>query len=388
MIPLKYTWNSLGRRKLTTGITIMGVALVVFVFAAVLMMAFGIRKTLQSTGLPDNVKILRKSSTAEISSIIPGEDQALIAALPQIAKDTDGKPLTSNEPVVVINLTRNDGATGNITVRGVGPNYGKLHSQVKIIKGRNYHFGLNELIVGEAIVKEFPEAKVGEKIKFAGNEWEIVGEFTTDGSGYDSELWGDGIRLGSAFNRGTTVSTITAKLKAAAEVDALNHSLVKDKRLNAYEAKPEQAYYEEQSEFLSSFIEILGIFVTVIFSFGAMIGATITMYAAVANRTVEIGTLRALGFSRRSVMAAFLMESLLLSLLGGLFGLVLASFLSFVQVSTINFESYSQLSFSFALSPEIVITSLIFSLIMGFVGGFLPSFRAARLNIVNSLRGG
>ncbi len=387
MIPFKYTWHSLGRRKLTTGITVAGVALVAFVFAAVLMMAYGIQRTLQTTGSPNNVKISRSSSTGEISSIIAGEHQPIIATLPQIAKAADGTPLVSNEPVVVINLTRDDGATGNLTVRGVGEKFKELRPQMKIVEGREFKFGVNELIVGDAIASQFPEAAVGKKIKFAGGDWLVVGRFTTEGSGFDSELWGDAKQILSAFNRGTTVSTITAKLRSSADLDALNLALKKDIKLNQYEAKPEPQYYEEQSEMMAMFIRIVGIFVTVIFSFGAMIGATITMYAAVSNRTVEIGTLRALGFSRRSIMFAFLVESLFLSLLGGVIGILLASALSFVQVSTLNFGSFTELSFRFSLSPDIIVTSTIFSLFMGFLGGFLPSFRAARLNIVNALRG-
>ncbi len=387
MIPLKYTVNSLKRRKLTTSITIAGVALVAFVFAAVLMMAYGIEKTLKSTGSPDNIKIVRKSATGEISSLIDGESQSIISTSPLISKSTARKPLISKEPVVLINLTRDDGATGNLTVRGLNEIYKELRPQVRIIEGREFKFGVNELIVGDALVAKFPETEIGKKIKFAGGDWTVVGIFTTDGSGFDSELWGDASQILAAFNRGSTVSTLTTKLVSPDQLDQFNQFLLKDKRLNQYEAKAEQQYYAEQSEGLSLFISIVGIFVTVIFSFGATIGATITMYSAVANRTVEIGTMRALGFSRRSILMAFLIESLFLALLGGVIGLGLASFLSFVKISTLNFSSFSEIAFSFSLSPAIIVTSLIFSLVMGFIGGFLPSFRAARLNIVNALRG-
>ncbi|MCA0389609.1 MAG: FtsX-like permease family protein [Bacteroidetes bacterium] len=387
MIPLKYTVNSLKRRKLTTSITIAGVALVAFVFAAVLMMAYGIEKTLKSTGSPDNIKIVRKSATGEISSLIDGESQSIISTSPLISKSAAGKPLISKEPVVLINLTRDDGATGNLTVRGTNEIYKELRPQVRIIEGREFKFGVNELIVGDALVAKFPETEIGKKIKFAGGDWTVVGIFTTDGSGFDSELWGDASQILAAFNRGSTVSTLTTKLVSPDQLDQFNQFLLKDKRLNQYEAKAEQQYYAEQSEGLSLFISIVGIFVTVIFSFGATIGATITMYSAVANRTVEIGTMRALGFSRRSILMAFLIESLFLALLGGVIGLGLASFLSFVKISTLNFSSFSEIAFSFSLSPAIIISSLIFSLVMGFIGGFLPSFRAARLNIVNALRG-
>ncbi len=387
MIPLKYTINSLKRRKLTTSITIVGVALVAFVFTAVLMMAYGIEKTLQDTGSPDNIKVVRKSATGEISSLIDGDAQSIIATSNMIVKSKEGKPLVSNEPVVLINLTSEEGGTGNLMVRGVNETYKELRPQVKIVDGREFRFGVNELIVGEGLFKKFPDAALGKKIKFAGGDWLVVGVFSTDGSGFDSELWGDAKQILSSFNRGNTVSTMTIKLGSADQLDQFNKFLMKDTRLNMFEAKAEQQYYAEQSEAMSMFISIVGIFVTVIFSFGATIGATITMYSAVANRTVEIGTLRALGFSRRSILSAFLIESLFLSMLGGLLGLLLASSLSFVQISTLNFSSFSEIAFKFSLSPQIIISSLIFALFMGFIGGFLPSIRAARLNIVNALRG-
>jgi ABC-type antimicrobial peptide transport system permease subunit len=387
MIPLKYTINSLKRRKLTTAITIVGVSLVAFVFTAVLMMAYGIEKTLQDTGSPDNIKVVRKSATGEISSLIDGDAQSIIATSNMIVKSKEGKPLVSNEPVVLINLTSEEGGTGNLMVRGVNETYKELRPQVKIVEGREFRFGVNELIVGEGLTEKFPDAKLGKKIKFAGGDWLIVGVFSTDGSGFDSELWGDAKQILSSFNRGNTVSSMTIKLGSADQLDQFNKFLMKDTRLNMFEAKAEQQYYAEQSEAMSMFISIVGIFVTVIFSFGATIGATITMYSAVANRTVEIGTLRALGFSRRSILSAFLIESLFLSMLGGLLGLLLASSLSFVQISTLNFSSFSEIAFRFSLSPQIIISSLIFALFMGFIGGFLPSIRAARLNIVNALRG-
>ncbi len=387
MIPLKYTVNSLKRRKLTTAITIVGVSLVAFVFTAVLMMAHGIEKTLQDTGSPDNIKVVRKSATGEISSLIDGDAQSIIATSNLIVKSKDGKPLVSNEPVVLINLTSEEGGTGNLTVRGVNETYKELRPQAKIVDGREFRFGVNELIVGEGLYKKFPDAALGKKLKFAGGDWLVVGVFSTDGSGFDSELWGDAKQILSSFNRGNTVSSMTIKLGSADQLDQFNKFLMKDTRLNMFEAKAEQQYYAEQSEAMSLFISIVGIFVTVIFSFGATIGATITMYSAVANRTVEIGTLRALGFSRRSILSAFLIESLFLSLLGGVLGLLLASSLSFVQISTLNFASFSEIAFKFSLSPQIIISSLIFALFMGFIGGFLPSMRAARLNIVNALRG-
>jgi ABC-type antimicrobial peptide transport system permease subunit len=387
-IPLKYIVRNFRTRKLTTLITIAGIGLVVLVFTAVLMMAYGVQKTLVSTGSPDNVKIIRKSAVGEISSIIDGETQGVIRTLPHIAKSSDGSNMVSYEPVVVITLDILSGGMSNVTVRGISPSAYELRPQLKIIEGTNFTFGSRELIVGESISKKFKGAKVGESIKLAGDYWKIVGKFTTDGSGFDSEMWCDGLQLMSAFNRGNSVSSITLKLDDANNFQSFKNAFESDRRLEQFDVKTEQRYFEEQSELLAGFIRILGIFITIIFSFGAVIGAMITMYAAVANRTVEVGTLRALGFKRRSILTAFLMESLIIALIGGGIGILLSSFLSFFSISTMNWNSWSELEFGFALSPDIVISSLIFSVVMGFVGGFLPSVRAAKLKIVDALRAG
>lgn len=385
-IPIKYTVRNFWTRRLTTSITITGIALVVFVFAAVMMMAYGVQKTLVATGSDENVLIARKSSQGEISSIIDGDIVNVLSTLPQIAKTADGKLVASGEPVVVINLNKVDGGLSNVTVRGVSPQAFSLRPQVKLKEGRMFNFGAREIITGSSIAKRFDGAKIGDKVRFAGDNWTVVGIFEAGGSGFDSEMWGDATQLLLAFNRGSAVSTFTFRLDRPENFEAVKRVFESDRRLQQFEVEYERKFFEKQSEMMALFIRILGIFVTIIFSAGATIGAMITMYAAVANRTVEVGTLRALGFRRRSVMTAFLTESVLLSLIGGVAGLVLASTLQFVSISTLNFSSFAELEFSFALSPSIIITSLLFSLFMGLIGGFLPSVRAARLNIVNALR--
>ena len=385
-VPFKYSLKNFKARKLTTFITIAGIALVVFVFAAVLMMAYGVEKTLVATGLPDNVLVARKAANCEISSIIQGEVQDVIRTLPHIAKTSDGQQIISGEPVVIINLEKLDGGMSNITVRGVSKPIKELRPQVKLLEGRWFNWGTRELIVGTSINNRFAGAQIGDKVRFAGDDWSIVGTFEADDSGFESELWGDALQLLDAFNRENSVSTLTLKLDSKENFNAFIRAFSADRRLQQFEAKIEQKFFEEQSEFLAVFIRILGIFITVIFSLGATIGAMITMYAAVANRTVEIGTLRALGFKRRSIMTAFLFESLLVSILGGVIGLALASFLQFFSISTLNFSSFSELQFSFAITPDIIISSLIFAAVMGILGGFLPSMRAARLKIIDSLR--
>jgi putative ABC transport system permease protein len=385
-IPLRYTLKNFKSRKLTTGVTVAGIALVVFVFAAVLMMAHGIQKTLVSTGMPDNVLIARKAANGEISSIIVRSDYQTILTLPHIAKTSDGKPLVSGETVVVINMNKKSGGLSNVTVRGVAPEAFILRPQVKIVQGRMFHPGAREVIVGAGTAKNFVGTQVGETVTFGGDAWTIVGRFDAGGSGFDSEFWGDNDQLQAAFHRSGGYSTVTLKLDQPDAFTAFKAAFEREQRLQEFEPKIEQKFFEEQSETMALFIRILGIFITVVFSFGATIGAMITMYAAVANRTVEVGTLRALGFRRRSVLASFLAESVSIAVFGGVIGLILASFLQFFSISTMNYGSFSELNFSFALSPSIVVSALLFSLFMGVVGGFLPSVRAARLKIVDALR--
>ncbi len=387
-VPLKYSFRSIGTRKLTTTLTMIGVALVVFVFAAVLMMARGLQRAMVETGSDDNVIILRKSANAEISSIIDRDQAAVAATLPEVAKTADGKPLVTREIVVIINLEYNDKpGLANVTVRGVSPEAFQIRPQVKLLSGRMFKVGAREVIVGSSIAKRFKNSTVGQTIKFGGDQWTIVGSFDAGGTGFDSEIWGDADQLGEAFNR-SVFSSMTVRLADKDRFAEYAKSFETDNRLQTLEVKREKQFYEEQSELMATFIRVLGIIVTVIFSFGAMIGAMITMYAAVANRTMEIGTMRALGFRRRSILSAFLIEALVLSLIGGGSGLVLASILQFFSVSMINFGTFTEIAFSFALTPAIVVMTLVFSLVMGLVGGFLPAVRASRMSILNALRAG
>ncbi len=244
--------------------------------------------------------------------------------------------------------------------------------------------GSSEVVVGRAIAEGFDGTGIGEKLRFAGREWTIVGTFDGQKSGFDSEIWGDVDQMLQAFRR-SAYSSVLVRLAGADRFEAFRDRIAADQRL-ILEVKQEPIYYQDQSRSLSTFISYLGIALSAIFSIGAMIGAMITMYAAVANRTAEIGTLRALGFRRASILAAFLSESLMLSLVGGLAGLLLASFLQAFTITTMNWQSFSQLAFGFHLTPAIAAQTLAFSLFMGLVGGFLPSVRAARLEIVDSLR--
>lgn len=384
-IPLSYVFRNLWTRKLTTLLTAGGMALVVFVFDAVLMLDAGLRKTLVGTGSWDNAVLLRPASQTEIQSAVYRDQASLVETLPDVARGPGGEPLVSKETLVLIAIPkRGSDKPANLVVRGMPAMGLLLRPQARLVEGRTFRPGSSEVVVGRAIAEGFDGTGIGERLRFAGREWTIVGTFDAAKSGFDSEIWGDVDQMMQAFRR-TAYSSVLVRLADAGAFEAFKARIAADQRL-ILEVRQEPAYYQDQSKSLSIFISYLGIALSVIFSIGAMIGAMITMYAAVANRSAEIGTLRALGFRRSSILAAFLVESLMLSLVGGAAGLVLASFLQAFTITTMNWQSFSQLAFGFHLTPGIAVSTLLFSLAMGLAGGFLPSVRAARLEIVDSLR--
>ena len=384
-IPFSYTFRNLWTRKLTTLLTAGGMALVVFVFATVLMLEEGLRKTLVETGSYDNVVVIRRSSQTEVQSVIDRVQAAIIESLPEVAFGADGGRLVSKETVVLVNLIKRDtDKPTNVLIRGVAPNGLTLRPQVRIIAGRMFRPGSSEIVAGRSAAGRFMGAGIGETLWFGLREWTVVGTFDAGNSGFDSEVWGDADQLMQAFRR-PVFSSILFKLNDPGSFEQVRVQLESNQRLTV-EAKRESVYYAEQSQLLANFIKYLGLTLSIIFSVGAVIGAMITMYASVANRTAEIGTLRALGFRQRSVLAAFLLEAVLLGLTGGCIGLALASFMQLFTISTMNWQSFSELAFSFTLTPAIGIETLLFALAMGMVGGFLPAIRAARLDIVDALR--
>jgi ABC-type antimicrobial peptide transport system permease subunit len=360
-------------------------ALVVFAFAAILMLAEGLERTLVDSGSYDNVVVIRKSANSELQSTVSRLEAGIVETQPEIAGGPGGSPLAAREVVVLINLhKRGSQSTSNVTIRGISGNSLALRPQVRMAAGRMPRPGLSEIMVGEGIARRFQNAGYNEMLSFANRDWTVVGIFDAGNTGFNSEIWGDVEQFMQAFRR-QAYSSVIFRLREPAAFAAVKSRLAGDPRL-ALEAKREVVYYQEQSEATARFLRILGTALTIIFSIGAMVGAMITMYAAVANRTVEIGTLRAVGFQRSAILTAFLAESVLLGLIGGAAGLVLASWLQVFTVSTTNFQTFAELAFQFRLSGEIVIEGLAFALIMGLAGGLLPAFRAARMNIVEALR--
>jgi putative ABC transport system permease protein len=384
-IPYSYSLRNLWTRRLTTVLTAAGMALVVFVFAATLMLAEGLRKTLIATGSYDNAVVIRKSSNAEVQSAVDRLQASIIESQPEVALADDGQPLLAKEMVVLINLPkRANNKPANVVIRGVSSRSLLLRPQVTLSAGRMPRPGSAEVIAGKSIAQRFQGGGIGETVRFGMRNWTVVGTFDAGNTGFSSEIWGDVEQLMQAFRR-PVYSSVIFKLRDPAEFDKFKTRVESDPRLTV-EVKREKRFYEEQSEVMAKFLRILGLTLTITFSLGAVIGAMITMYAAVAQRVTEIGTLRAIGFQRRSILMAFVLESLFLGLIGGGVGLFLASFLQLITVSTMNWQTFAELAFSFTLTAPIAAKSLTFALIMGLVGGFLPAVRVARMNIIDALR--
>jgi putative ABC transport system permease protein len=384
-LPLSYSVRNLWTRKVTTALTAGGMALVVFVFAAVLMLDAGLRAALVATGQYDNVVVTRRSAVSEVQSSIDRGQANVIESQPEVATGPGGARVVSKEVVVLIGLAKHGAsAPVNVPVRGTGAEGLSLRPQVRLVVGRMFRRGEAELTVGRSVAERFERAGVGQILRFGARDWTVVGVFDAGGAAFDSEIWTDGEQLMQSFRR-TSFSAVVARLSEPDGFQALKTRLESDPRLTV-EVRREQRFYEEQSELLSNFIKVLGLTLSIVFSIGAVIGAMITMYAAVANRINEIGTLRALGFRRSNILLGFILEGLALSVLGWIIGLALASLLKFLQISTMNWQSFSELAFRFTLTPQIVAVTLAFALTMGFAGGLLPAVRAARLTIVDALR--
>ncbi|HXE98502.1 MAG TPA: ABC transporter permease [Dongiaceae bacterium] len=384
-IPISYSFRNLSTRRLTTFLTASGMALVVFVFASILMLSAGLEKTLIETGSDDNVIITRKSANSEVQSGVERLQAAIIESLSNIATDRQGEALLAKELVVLISLPkRGSDKPANVVIRGIQDASLQLRPQVVLREGRMPKPGSSEIMAGSSIAARFKGGGIGENLRFGMRDWRVVGVFDAGATGFSSEIWGDATQLMQAFRR-PVYSSLIFRLRDSAEFPLVKAKLEADPRLTV-DVRRETRYYRDQSEAMAKFLRILGLSLTVIFSIGAIIGAMITMYAAVANRVGEIGTLRALGFQSASVLTAFLLESLLLGLTGGIIGLFCASFMQLITISTMNWQTFSELAFSFTLTFDIIWKSLLFSILMGFIGGVVPAIRASRLKIVDALR--
>jgi len=389
MIPIAYSWGSLSARKTTTATAVLGIALVVFVLAGSLMLSEGVRRTLGDTGRPDVGMVIRKGSDAELSSSFDLASVGLILDGPEVRRTAKGAPVGVGEVVIVAALEKigSDGGVSNVNLRGVPDSVFELRPQVRVTEGRAARPGTDEAVIGKKLRGRFKGCLIGESVELRKNRSvQVVGIFEDGGSAFESEIWGDVDTIRTAFGRESIVSSARAGLLNEASFEAFKERIERDKRLGL-EAVRESVYYEKQSQGLSLFVGVLGGLIAIFFSAGAMIGAMITMYASVSNRRREIGTLRALGFSRRSVLQAFLVESTLIAIMGGLVGCAASLALGMVKFSMMNFATWSELVFTFRPTPEILLFAMAGSLTMGVVGGFLPALQAAMLKPVEAMRG-
>jgi putative ABC transport system permease protein len=386
-IPLKYNLRNLFQRKVSTAMTVFVVCLVVTVFLFVLALWQGVSRTLSVTASTRNVITMRVGSQAEMQSVVTKDAYETIRSLPGIERSPSGEPFVSAELISLVNLPRADGQTTNVQVRGMDPIGFSMRPGVRIVDGRMFQLGTNEAVVSQNLANRFAGMKIGDTIKTGSYRWVVVGHFDASGSAYESEVWTDARDLQGQTKR-PVFSSIFVRTSDPEAAARYIETVKGDQRLKL-EGKTEKKYYEEQMV-TGAPIKILAILVGIFTAIGASFGAMNTMYAQVAARTREIGTLRAIGFSRRSILLSFILEALLLCLIGGVIGTALAFVLFNLLLTrptgTMNFRTFSEVLFHFRLTPPLIAGGLVFSLAMGLLGGFFPAARAARLKIINALR--
>ena len=379
--------RSIRARLGSSSVAVIGIAGVVLVFVAVLSIAEGVSATMKASGDPDVVLVLRAGSDTEMTSGLPGDATRIIQDAPGIARDESGAPLTSPELFVVVDHPlKRSGSPGNVPLRGVTQEAFKVHDRLKIVEGRNFQWGQNEIIAGRAATRQFVGLTVGRTFKWGENNWTLVGVFEDGGSIAESELWCDVKVLQPAYRRGNSYQSVYARLASPDAFTQLKDSLTSNPQLQVSAMRAPE-YYGSQTETLQTIIRTIGGIIAILMGVGAVFGAVITMYTAVASRTREIATLRALGFGSIPVVFSVLVESALLAIIGGIIGGAVA-WLAFngYETATMNFQSFSQMVFKFSVTPKLLATALFYALIMGLIGGMLPAIRAARLPVVTALR--
>jgi putative ABC transport system permease protein len=367
--------------------TVVAVALVVVVLLSFLAMANGFKRTLKSAGSPDIAIVLRAGAVSEINSSISREQVRLIEDGPGIARNAEGKPLVSPELYIVVDgVKRSTQTKANLPLRGIGAEGAAVRKDIRLVEGRMFNPGANEIVVGKSLLRQFQGFDLGEKVKFVTSQWTVVGVFEADGSVFESEIWGDLPVVQSLFNRNNVFQTVRARIDSPAAVAELKRYSDGDPRLKL-DVKSEQEYFAEQSSQTSDLIQKLGWPLAIAMALGALAGALNTMYSSVASRAVEIATLRAIGFGGFPAFVGTLAESLLLAAIGGVLGAA-ATYLVFdgFTASTLG-AGFTQVVFSFKLSPALIAQGLALALVVGLIGGLLPAIRAARMPIVQGLQG-
>jgi len=386
MIPIVYNIRSVTRRPVSTALTALGVGLVVAVFIGMLALANGFAAALAKTGSTGNAIVLRKGADSELSSGLGRDVSSIVAADPHVAKGADGRPLVSPEVYVLIPLAKSFDTTqiANVVVRGVSDQAWQVRNNVKITAGQRPTSGRPEVCVGNRLTQRFPHTGIGQTLHFAGRDWTVVCHFSAAGSAFESEIWGENEQFMPVF-RGEVFQSITFRLRDPASFAEAQRALQADKRMTV-DVHRESEFYAQQSQLLGRILSFLAVMITAIMAIGAVFGAINTMYAAIASRAPEIGVLLTLGFRPSSVLVSFLAESAFIAVIGGILGCLFALPLNGIVTSTTNWASFSEIAFSFRVTPLLLLLGLAFAVVMGVIGGFFPALRAARLQVVQALR--
>jgi putative ABC transport system permease protein len=384
-LPISYNVRNVRNRWQVTLLAVSGIALVVAVFAVLMSMSEGFKSALKATGSEQNAMVVQRGSGSELTSWIPIDQKNMIMAHDAVARGADGAAMVSPEIVVVTMKPKANGEPTNVTIRGVTLKGQEVRGGIKIVQGRNYAPGLTEVIVGEKIATRVQGLTLGSVVKLQKRDWTVVGIFSSRGGAFESEIWGDHDVISQAFERVGGSNAMAVRLKEPGQVKALDAWIRANPQMQL-QAVEEKKYYEDQAGPLAKILRILATTVAFIMGVGAVFGAMNTMYAIVAARTREIGTLRALGFSRRAILFSFVVESMTLALLGGIVGCLLALPMNGYSTGTGQTQSFSEIAFAFRVTPQIAAIGIAFALVMGLVGGLLPALRAARLPITSALR--
>ncbi len=383
-IPLKYNLRNLVVRWRSTLMTALSIGLVVAVFIIIMSLARGLNSAFFQSGNPLNILVLRKGATAEMTSWVSKENYQIIKYFPGIETDSEGQPLAATELLVIMNLEKLEpGNISNVLIRGVSPESFSLRSQVRLAKGTIFQKGLRQVIVSKSLALRFRNMNIGDTVKIGKARWKVVGQFDAGQSAFGSEVWGDINEIGDAFDR-TEYSTAVLRAKDDDSAQRLIKRINDEPRMSL-KAQLEKDYYAEQTK-TSMPIQAFGFFLAIVMSIGAVFAAINTMYASVANRTREIGTLRVLGFTPFNILLSFILESIFLSLIGGVLGCLFSLPINGLTTGTVNFETFSEVIFNFRVTPGLLLEGMIFSLIIGFTGGLIPAWSASRRPVISALR--
>jgi putative ABC transport system permease protein len=375
-IPLKYNLRSVLVRRVSTLLTVLSIALVVAVTMGVMALATGLEMALVSTGDPLNILVRRRGADSELSSFVTRDAWQVLRYLPGVKTGPSGEPLASADIVVVINLPKRGSTQGaNVTVRGLSPQGMTLRPHIRLVAGRMFQPGLREVIVSRRLSERFQQTSLGDRLRFGKGEWTVVGLFDAGQTAFDSEIWTDVNQLASDYNRQFYSSVLLRAADEAAAREII--ARVENERRYNLTAEPETEYFRQQTQAAGP-IKAMGMFIAFVLGIGACFAAMNTMYAAVSYRTREIATLRVLGFRRRSILLSFMVESLLLALVGGGIGCLLVLPINGVTTGTANWQTFSEIAFAFRVTPRLLLVGMIFAILIGLLGGFFPARQAAR----------